>query len=177
MIYFIAYLLQGEPKAFHEKLVKDIAEKFDVHYRDQKKIPSHITLKEPFKTNRIEEVEKLLELFAKKHHSSALKIEGFSHFDDNVIFQNIHPSQQATKLINALLKELKKLPWMQWQRQKSKELTLHATLAYRDIKPKFNDIWNYVNKIDYNETISLDKITILKHENNAWHIHKEYLLL
>lgn len=176
MIYFIAYLLQGEAKEFHEQLVKDIAQKFDVHYREQKNIPAHITLKEPFKTNRIEDVEKILELFTKKHSLSSFKIEGFNHFDHKVIFQAIHPSKQAATSIKALLQELKKLPWMQWSKHSADDQTLHATIAYRDIQPKFNVIYEYLSKIAYAHTCCFDKITILKHENNKWSIHKEYCL-
>lgn len=174
MIYFIAYLLQGEAKDFHEQLVKDIAKKFDVHYREQKKIPAHITLKEPFKTNRIEDIEKILASFVKKHGSSSLQIQGFNHFGNKVIFQDIYPSEEAKKTMLALFKELKKIPWMQWQKHSGKDLILHATIAYKDIQPKCNDIWGYVSKISYNYVVPFDKITILKHENNQWQVYKEY---
>ncbi len=174
MIYFIAYLLQGEAKTFHEQLVKEIAKKFDVHYREQKRIPAHITLKEPFKTHRIQDVEKLLDSFVKKHVSSTLQLQGFNHFGNKVIFQDIHPSEEAKKTILALLKELRKVPWMPWQKHSGHDIILHATIAYRDIQLKFNDIWEHVNNRAYDYVVPFDKIAILKHENNQWQVHKEY---
>jgi hypothetical protein len=51
MNYRIVYLLKGESKKYAEKLIKEVAKRFDVNFVYSGKNPVHITLKYRFETN------------------------------------------------------------------------------------------------------------------------------
>jgi hypothetical protein len=67
MRYVIVCLIKGEALAFHEKLVEDICEKFKVK---RQRLPAHFTIKAPFETEKILELESLVESYCKDIQST-----------------------------------------------------------------------------------------------------------
>lgn len=172
--YVIVNLLNGEPLEFHEKTVDNVCHKFKVQ---PQKLPGHITLKAPFETDNIDEVEEVIAEFIKIHAKAPIKLEGFNHFRDNVIFMEIFPSQDAVVLHKSLYKSLKTLDFLEWKTHEGEKITFHSTIVSRRISPKFQEIWDYVNSLDYSFDTYLDNITIMNWgENRRWNVYKQFEL-
>ena len=100
MKYVLVYLIKGKVEKYHQNLVKNVGPKFDENYLIENPLPSHITLKYPFKTKNIKDLEKTLSRFSKRHKTSKMQINGFGNFRKFVIFLKINfpkPSQQIHK--------------------------------------------------------------------------------
>lgn len=170
--FVIVNLLHGEPLKFHEKTVENVCNKFKIQ---RQKLPGHITLKAPFETENIDEVEAVINEFVKNHTKAPIKLEGFNHFRDNVIFMGISPSQGAIDLHKSLYGSLKTLDFLEWKTHEGEKITFHSTIVSRRISPKFKEIWDYVNRFDYSFDTYLDNITIMKWgENRRWNVYKTF---
>ena len=55
-----------------------------------------------------------------------------------------------------------------------KNKIFHVTISSKKIKNIFNDLWNYVNRIQCDFDCKFDNICIYRWENNTWILHKEY---
>lgn len=86
MKYAIVYLLKGEVEKYHQKIVRDVSEKFGVKGVLNFKVPSHITLKYLSKRDKIKDIEKLVEEISRSTSPFYLTIGGIGNFDRNVIF-------------------------------------------------------------------------------------------
>lgn len=172
MLYFISYLIRGKAGAYHNALRKEISETFNT-YPLHLKVPPHITFKDPFKTKTTDEVEKLLEAFAQKQASSTITLSGFGHFNNKVIYINVHASYEAMKTIDCLNKKLMELKWLNFGRYETNR-KLHTTIAVRDIQKIFNHIWNFIKDDEPYFENSFDSIALLKHDGKRWNIHCEF---
>lgn len=169
-------LLKGEVHDFHEKLVENVCKNFKV---DRQKLPAHFTIKAPFETDNednIKEIEKITEEFCNKNKKTPIKIDGFNHFRDNVIFMDIHPSKEAVSVYNDYIDELKNIDWLEWKRNDGKGKKFHCTIVSKRIREKFNDIEKYISQFHPNFETSFDNISILIWKNYRWEIYKEYKL-
>lgn len=171
--YVLVNLLSGESLNLHENIVEEVCFKFKVQ---KQKLPGHITLKAPFETERISEIETLLQNFCTKNTKAPIKIDGFNHFRDNVIFMDIHPSKKAIMLHENLYMELKTLDFLEWKSNESKNRVFHSTIVSRRIQKKFKDIWQFVNNYTVSFDTYIDNITIMKWDNGCWHIYKKFIL-
>ena len=173
MRYVIVCLLKGQVLDFHEAIVNQVCKKFDVR---RQRLPAHFTIKAPFETDNIKEIEKLTEEFCSKNVKTSLKIEGFGHFRDNVIFMDIHPSRDAFKVHDKYIDELKKLSWLEWKQNEGENKKFHCTIVSKRIREKFNDIWKYVLNYEANFETYFDNISILIWRNYRWETYREYKL-
>jgi len=171
--YVIVNLLSGEALRLHEKIVEDVCFKFNVQ---RQKLPGHITLKAPFETDNIGEIEKVLQLFCSQNSKVPIKIEGINNFRNNVIYMDIHPSKEAIKLHENLYTELKKIDFLEWKPTENKNRTFHSTIVSRRIQKKFYDIWKYVNNYKFSFDTYIDNITIMKWVNSRWQTYKKFKL-
>lgn len=173
MKYAIVHLLTGKAREYHVKLVKTLAKEFNEPYLIKNPIPSHITLKYSFKTNKIKEIEKSLESFIKDKKQSDIKIRKINNFDKKVLYLQVDFSKKATKVYRELLKELKKIKYLNWRKFDAKE-KFHATIIYANTKENYRKISRKVFKIKPKLDIKFDNISILKKQKNKWKIHKIY---
>lgn len=174
MRYVIVCLLKGETLKFHERLTSNVCSKFKVQ---RQKLPAHFTLKAPFEVGNIEELEKVTEEFCRSHLKTPIKIQGFNHFRNNVIFMDIFPSKEAVEVHNKYIDELEKFEWLTWKEHEGKNKKFHCTIVSKRISNKFNEIWEYVNMFNPKFDLYFDNICILIWRNARWEIHKEYLIM
>jgi len=176
MFYLLAYLLPADAQEFHDKIVKDVASKFDVRHVLDQNITPHITLKYPFETEYIKELEKFLADFCSKYDPQEIELRGFNHFDDRVIFMDVQFSDSAKKIYKDLFEKLHEFNWMQWDQWDSINMKFHSTIASDDINEKFHEIYDYLKQKKCNFDVHFDNISILKYENNHWKIYKKFLI-
>jgi hypothetical protein len=176
MKYAIGYSLNGEAKKYHQKLVKELATKFKEPYLIENPIHPHVTLKYPFRTRKIKQIEKILEEFSKNHKSAKIKIRKINNFHKKVVFLQVDFSNEANKIYLDLKKELKKVDWLEWSEFDSLIGNFHSTLVYGNNPKSFKEIWKYVSKIHPKFDLKLNQIVIIKKPKKYWEIHKIYKL-
>ena len=169
--YLIEIRFSGYVKDSIKELKDGISRNFHV---TRKKIIPHITLVGPLSTNDekrlIQEVVKI----AKNYKLIKLKLDGFGHFGNDVIYVKIKPSDELEQLRVNLVDELDEFCNLSDFDKKS-DFTYHTTIVLHNIGHKFNKIWDYVQtwKIPEIEQYVL-RITIL---NERRKILKEYDLI
>lgn len=171
--YVIVCLLNGEALNFHDKLVTDVCSKFNVK---RQKLPGHFTIKAPFETDKINEVESVIQNFVANNKKETMKIEGINHFRTDTIFMDINMSSEGLKVHDAFIDELKTLSWLEWKKHDGKGKTFHATIVTRIPRENYDSIWNYTNNLHPLFNVYFDNITILKWGNYRWEPYKEYQL-
>ena len=140
MLYFIAHVFSGESAEHHNKLRRDLYQRFNTKplYRT---IPPHITLKAPFKAEKhVHKLEKTLRRFTEVHEPSWYSINGFGHFGTRVHYLNVIPSLEMECVVKELQTALKALTWLPFEKYegvgppvpngpvRAGEITFHSTL-------------------------------------------------
>ena len=175
MKYIIVSLLDGKVERYHQKLVEEISERFQVDFLAKQKAPTHFTLKDMFEAEDIEELDCLLKDFVVSHKPAIITLEGYNRFDDNVIFMDIKLSEEARSLFDDLMKLLKNIPWMEWGPYDDENRKFHCSLAYFDIKEKYKDICRFLLKsYSYSFEAYFDNITVFQQEGESWKLYKTY---
>ena len=168
--------MSGEAKKYRNNLVKEVGPKFGERYVFESKLPAHITLKTPFETKKIREVEEILEEFVKNHQASKIKIVGFGHFKRFVAFLKFEFSKSALRTQSELIKELSKIKNIKI-REHDKIWHPHSTISYGNSKKSFNGIWNYLKKLDKPSfEMKFDNITIMKKSRKRWKVYRKFKL-
>jgi len=176
MKYVLVYLIRGEAEKYHQNLVRSVGPKFGENYMIENPLPSHITLKSPFNKRQIKYLEKTLEKFAREHKAEKIQIDGFGNFRKFVAFLKVKFSKEAKKTQKDLLKAIKDIKGIEIH-EFDKRHKPHATISYGNTKESFNQIWNYIGKLDKPKfKLYFDNITILKKPRKYWKIHKIYKL-
>jgi 2'-5' RNA ligase len=173
--YVIVCLIKGSALKFHENAVSDICSKFKV---SRQRLPAHFTIKAPFETDKIEEIETLTEGFVNDRKKEEIEIEGIGHFGTSTVFMSVHPNDGSLKIYHDYINELRKFPWLEWRgANDGAGKNFHATIVTKLRIDKFNDIWAYA-KQNYNPHFSLyfDNISILRWDKGRWITYKEYIL-
>ncbi|MHC6178910.1 2'-5' RNA ligase family protein [Clostridium sp. JNZ X4-2] len=171
--YVIVCTIGGSALKFHERLTSSVCYKFN---KRRTKLPAHFTIKAPFETDRIEDVKDVLEKFSANNNKTAIKLEGYGKFREDVIYMAVNMSPQAKKVHEDLISQLDKIPWMNFKSNEGKNKIFHCTVVSKKIKDNFKDIWNYVHKYtcDFNEYF--DNISLYHWKNNTWVLLKKYKL-
>jgi 2'-5' RNA ligase len=174
MKYVLVCDVIGEAEKYHQKLVDEISKGFDVKFLVNQHPPTHFTLKDPFTTNNIEELEMVLEEFCNNHQGTKVRVEGYNRFKDKVIFMNVCLSCEAYKVYEQLIDQLRKLKWMEWSDYDGINRKFHFTIAAFDIEDKYKDICRYLKNYDYSFEIYFDNITIYRdiNEDGNWELYK-----
>ncbi len=172
MKYTIVTLIKGEAKEYQQNLLYLVARKFNLNCAIQRKPPAHITLKYSFE-NDIESVEGVIERFCKANRKSRYVLKGVDHFGQDVIFIDVLPSKEMKKAYSEFITSLKQNTNIGFK-QFDGTTHFHSTIAYKDIKDKFNDIWDFVSYENPYFELFFDNITILKLVDGVWRIHKEF---
>ncbi|MGL4913680.1 MAG: 2'-5' RNA ligase family protein [Romboutsia sp.] len=173
MRYVIVSVLKDDCGNFNNNLRKEVLEKFKAR---SSKLPAHFTIKSPFESDDIFELEETLDKFCVSHTKASYKVDGYDHFDDRVIFMKVFMSSLGQKVHNELIDELNKINYINFSKEDGKDKTFHITISSKKIKSIFNELWHYVNLIPCNFNCSFNNICIYKWVDNTWVLHKEYLL-
>lgn len=143
--FLVEFRMHGYAKQYAKATVYSVAKKFKVKGATRKKVVPHISLYGPGKTNDIRKVVSAVERVGGKYTLVPFKVKGFGYFNKTpkVIYFDISPSQELENLRWELSRELKKVSTGQsWDSQRKH--SFHATIAFKDIDAKFNEIWSYL---------------------------------
>jgi 2'-5' RNA ligase len=176
MKYLIVTLIKGNAEKFQQKILYEVAEKFKVKGAVERKPPAHITLKYSFQCDNVKPVEQNLEEFCRSHKKCKYKLDGFNHFERDVIFMDVIPSKEMKKIHIQLIKNLGKIEGITFKKF-DKDTHFHSSIAHTDIKNKFENIWTFVSDKQKKFDLELDNITLLKLVDGAWKIHREFQLI
>ncbi|MFA5953211.1 MAG: 2'-5' RNA ligase family protein [Candidatus Pacearchaeota archaeon] len=173
MKYIIVYLIRGEAGKYHKMLVNNFSKKFKIKNLNYH-IQTHITLKYPFETKNIKDIEKVLMNFSKVQKSSLIKIKKIGHFRNHVLYLKTEFSKDSKLLFSNLIKILINIPRM---RERKIDLiardNFHATLGYAKSEVQFKEMWDFLKTKHFKFNVLFDNITILKkNDKDRWRIHK-----
>lgn len=173
MRYVIVSVVKGNAGNFNNNLRKEV---FDIFKAKSSKLPAHFTIKSPFETDNIDDLENILYSFSKNYLSKPYKIKGYDHFDNRVIFMKVLMSEEGKILHDKLIDELSKPTYINFGEKDGKDKVFHVTITSKKIQNIFNELWKYVNKIDCDFDCRFDNICIYKWIDNTWILHNEYIL-
>lgn len=172
MRYVLVSVVKGEAGDFNNNLRKDVYNKFNAK---SSKLPAHFTIKSPFESENINELEEILDAFAKNNNKSSYTLNGYDHFDDRVIFMKVNMSHEGKKLHDKLIDELNKISYINFDEKDGKNKIFHVTISSKKIKKVYHELWSYVNQFSFNFHCEFDNICIYKWDHNTWELHKEYI--
>ena len=174
MLYFVGHIIRGEAGKYHTRLTQELSEKFDIHPLHLK-VPPHLTFKAPFKTDTISNIQKVTEQFIKNTKSTAFTFDGFGNFRQGTIYINVKPSVEMVESVDAYQRELFSMDLLQREKFEPSSSTLHASVARKFPKNKFDEIWEYIRAFQPpNFKLNFDSIAILEHDGKRWNIHSEF---
>jgi len=178
--YIIPCLLGPAIATYQRELVDLVAERFGLTFTQRQAIPAHFTLKYHFATSNIGQVETLLEDLACRHPPAPLRVGGFGHFLEDVVFVDVMLSPAAQSILDALIHGLRTLPWMTWDRYDAEQLHPHMTIA-EGTRVRFREVWDFCRSCERSFTGAFDNITILKKRGEAdgmdlWTVHRTFRL-
>jgi len=174
MRYVIVCVVEGEAGRFNNRLRTELWEKMKVR---SSKLPAHFTIKAPFEyEGKLTELEQRLEAFSQKEQAASFKLEGYNHFDDRVIYMEVHMSEEGKALHERLIEELEQVPYIEFNKQDGKDKIFHVTVSSKKLKPVYQEVWTYVQQYPCEFSCSFDNISIYEWRENTWQIYKVYRL-
>lgn len=174
MNYRIVYLLEGESKRYVEKLIRDVAKKFNVTFVYSGKQPAHITLKYRFETNKVKEVEKVVSEICKETKLSNFEVGRLGNFKKDALILKVKPSKEMVEFDKKLIKSLKKLKIAPNTFDKVLYKNFHIGIAHHDIKEKFGLIRDYLKKYDKKFKAKFGKVYLIRKPKNKWIVQKKF---
>ena len=144
MRYVIVSVVKGPAGNFNNNLRKEVFEKLGAK---SSKLPAHFTIKAPFEADDISDLDKVLQDFAQNHKAQDYKIKGYNHFDNRVIYMDVHMNKKSKLLHDELIEELEKLPYIHFKNHDYKDKVFHVTISSKKIQKIYDELWEYVNNI------------------------------
>lgn len=161
--FLVEFRMHGYAKEYAKDVVYSVAKKFRVRGVTRKRVVPHVSLYGPGRTDDIKKVVSAIERVGRKYTLVPFKIRGFGFFDQTprVIYFDIDPSQELEELRRGLSQELRKVSTGQsWDNRR--DHAFHATIAFRDIDTKFNQIWSYLKSKEIpNTSQHMLRITVI----------------
>lgn len=171
MKYAIVYLVKGKVGTYHKKLVNKFSSMFKIKNLNSY-ISPHLTLKAPFMTKKIKDIETVLKKFVINHKPTIIKMHKIGYFDKHVLYMKADFSNKANNIYKDLIRCLRKISWMRWRKYDEIPGKFHATLGYAKNQGQFEEMWEYLMKQKFNFTLKFDNLTIIKKVNNKWVVHR-----
>jgi len=161
--YLIEFRFQGYAKSYLKTNIWTASKKFKVKGITKGKVVPHISLVGPFKTTKQKELVKKFISVCKKYEWLRFRLNGFDHFDDRVIYVEVHPSQKLIEFRQELFDALEPIIYTT-DTDYQKPFMFHSTIAFKDIQNKFSKIWSYFNGIKKPTNIkqTLIRATLMK---------------
>lgn len=173
MRYVVVSVVKDKAGNFNNNLRKEVYEKFKAR---SSKLPAHFTIKAPFESDDIIQLENVFDSFCNENKAKPYKIKGYDHFDNRVIFMKVLMSKEGKELHDKLIEAMDNINYIKFDSHDGKDKIFHVTISSKKIQSMYDQLWDYVNKIPCDFECSFDNICIYKWENNTWVLHKEYLL-
>ena len=169
MRYVIVSVVKGPAGNFNNNLRKEVFEKLGAK---SSKLPAHFTIKAPFEADDISDLDKVLQDFAQNHKAQDYKIKGYNHFDNRVIYMDVHMNKKSKLLHDELIEELEKLPYIHFKNHDYKDKVFHITISSKKIQKIYDELWEYVNNIPCDFDCKFDNVSVFKWEDNTWKLFK-----
>jgi 2''-5'' RNA ligase len=169
--YVLVCLIEGEAGEFHNRITNDVCCKFN---KKRQKLPAHITLKAPFETDKIEDMENMLKGFVSSRSKTPIKVRGFGKFRRDVVYIDVDVSQEAKRVHDELIDELTKIPWIQFKSNEGKDKVFHCTIISKRLQDKFNEIWDYINEYKCDFDVYLDNLSLYIWQNDTWILYRKF---
>jgi len=168
-LYFLAILPPDEIAQKVQLIKKEFVEKYNS--KEAYTRPAHFTLQKPFK--RPEQSEELikskLNSFAEERHPFSVKLSGFNHFRNKVIYIEVDDPSQMKFFRSQLIDFLQNRLDFTDQMIGRKDFTPHMTVAYRDLSPEnFRLAWNEFSNRTLDFTFSVKSFFLMKHDSKNW---------
>lgn len=173
MRYVVVSVVKGPAGEFNNDLRKDVFSKFCAK---SSKLPAHFTIKSPFESDDISQLECILSEFSSHHNKTDYKISGYNSFGNRVIFMNVLMSKDGKIIHDKLIDSLSNIPYIKFDNKDGRDKIFHVTISSKKIQNIFSVLWDYVNQIPCEFNCEFDNICIYRWDNNTWNLHKEYLL-
>lgn len=146
--YLIEFRLSGFARRYVKSIAIDLSKTFRVKGITRKRIIPHVSLVGPFTTNDEKRLINEIVNISSKFELVAYSFNGFRSFGNwlvgnRVLAVNIEPSQELVSLQSSLVDSLKDFCELC---KYDKRWKPHATLAFKDIDAKFNQIKTYLDK-------------------------------
>ncbi|MBX9765409.1 2'-5' RNA ligase family protein [Patescibacteria group bacterium] len=168
MKYFVAHLLSGDVKTYHERLTRDIAYRYGVYPLHERVLP-HITVKAPFECDEegIKEVERVLRSFAHSETSAPYTIKGFGRFGFRTAYLDVYKSPEAVALLRRAIRTVNdNVSWI--PRAPLEGNKLHASVARFMTRKQSRRVDRYLRAQHAFFRERLDNFAILKKEGKKW---------
>lgn len=134
------------------------------------KSPGHITLIPPFWMDETREQELLdhLHSFKSDYFPLEIQLNGFSYFDDRVLFVQVNENANMSEL--RLQTEAHFLQSFSNEiRKDERPFHPHVTIANRDVSPSaFIKAWQHFEKEQFETSFTVNTISILKLKESRW---------
>ena len=170
MKYFVAHLLSGEARAYHERLTRELAFRYQIFPLHEKVTP-HITVKPPFETDEegIAEVERVLRACAHNERAAPLSIKGFGHFGFRTIYLDTQKNPEAVSLVRSVVRALNEnISWM--PRFVHEGNKLHASVARFMDRVQYRRVTRYLAKETPTFKVEFDNLAILRKNGKTWEV-------
>ena len=163
MRYVIVSVVKGPAGNFNNNLRKEVFEKLGAK---SSKLPAHFTIKAPFEADDISDLDKVLQDFAQNHKAQDYKIKGYNHFDNRVIYMDVHMNKKSKLLHDELIEELEKLPYIHFKNHDYKDKVFHVTISSKKIQKIYDELWEYVNNIHCDFDCKFDNVSVFNQQIN-----------
>lgn len=168
MKYFVAHVLAGDAKRYHERLVRALSRTHKIHV-PKRHSPPHITIKPPFECGLmgIVQVEKALRVYARSHTAPHYTLKGFGKFGFKTIYWDVQRTSEAVSFVRGCIKYVnKEVRWM--PRSPLEGNKLHASVARHLDKKTSARIWKMIKDLTPEYTGRFDTIAVMKKVRNQW---------
>ena len=117
-----------------------------------------------------------LKNFASNHAEFSVTVEGFNHFDKEVIFAHVEQSPPIMDFQKSFIRY-----WTESLGAKSPKHANsyhpHITLAFRNLTPvSFTGIWEKFGSLPYTRQFNAKEMVLLKHQTTGWEIEERFTL-
>jgi len=172
-------LLNWSAKQYTKDLIFEIGNKFRVRGANRKRPVPHISLFGPFETRDPERMVKVVASVCKRYNLVEYKISGFNHFDNptkKVVFLDIDASNELKNLRWDISEALTSFCKSKNDWDSKKDFKFHATIAFKDIDHKFNEIISHLKRKEEPQIPQTAiRVTIIR--NPGGQIFREFDLL
>lgn len=134
------------------------------------KSPAHLTLVPPFWLEETREADLLQTLgrFTCDIGEIEIRLEGYSHFNRQVLFVNVKANPSIEELKNQAEDHFIQ-SFGDIIKKDTRPFHPHVTIATRDLKPgDFEKAWDHFAKKEFNESFSAATISLLKLDHERW---------
>ncbi|MFA4866885.1 MAG: 2'-5' RNA ligase family protein [Pedobacter sp.] len=167
--YLIAILPPPELNLLIDEVRKTCSENFKVY--KALRPPVHITLLFLPNMDDASETQLINSLEAARNFKPfTQKLENYDAFTDNEV---VFIKALLNKEITNLYRNIKKIVGAASKDLRS-QISPHITIAYRDLKGKFQVIHEYYKNERFEASFQVDHFTLLKHDHIQWNILKHY---